>query len=125
MKMTDVAINRIYDLLTAVGGLTIPVYKLTKTSAEKPPVYVVINSLPVTSAVMQRCHVNVNIHVTDPKPGLADTETLADLTTDVFTLLNQVDASGILIDFESQEHIRDERLNEHYSNIRFFVKLVN
>lgn len=125
MKTTDAAINRIYDLLKAAGGLTVPVYKLTKPSREKPPVYVVINSLPVTSAVMQRCHVNVNVHATDPRPGFADIDTLADLTTDVLTLLHQVDASGILIDFESQEHIRDERLNEHYSNIRFIVKLVN
>ena len=125
MKMTDTAINRVYGLLKAAGGLTVPVYKLTKPSREKPPVYVVINSLPITSGVMQRCHVNVNIHVSDPNPGVADINTLADLTTDVLTLLHQVDASGILIDFESQEHIRDERLNEHYSNIRFFVKLVN
>ena len=125
MKMTDVAINRVYGLLTAAGGLTIPVYKLTKPSSEKPAAYVVINSLPVTSAIMQRCHVNVNVHVTDPMPGMPDTDTLADLTSDAVALLHRVDASGILIDFESQEYIRDERLNEHYSNIRLFVKLVN
>jgi hypothetical protein len=101
------------------------VYKLTKPSSEKPSVYVVINSLPVTSAIMQRCHVNVNVHVTDPKPGIPDTDTLADLTSDAVALLHRVDASGILIDFESQEYIRDERLNEHYSNIRLFVKFVN
>jgi hypothetical protein len=125
MKTTDTAINRIYSLLTGAGGLTCPVYKLNKPTANKDTEYVVINSLPVNSAVMQYCHVNVNYHVADLKPGMADTETLEDGTASVQALLHQKDTTGILIDFESQEYIREQSLKEHYSNIRYFVKLLN
>lgn len=125
MKMTDTAINRIYSLLTGTGGLSCPVYKLNKPTANKETEYVVINTLPVNAAVMQLCHVNVNYHVADLKPGMADTETLEDGTESIQALLHQKDTTGILIDFESQEYIREESLKEHFSNIRYLVKLLN
>ena len=43
----------------------------------------------------------------------------------LLTALNKVTTTAYLIDFESQETIREEGLGEHYSNLRFSFKNIN
>lgn len=130
MKTTSTAINKVYLVLKGTGGLTVPVYKLEKPILKTPPAeYVVVNSLPISADVMQACTVNINYHVKNLAPGVPAIEKLETGTDAVILLLDKLfDQSGaveILIDFDSQETIRDEALNEHYSNIRFKVKIIN
>lgn len=123
MKTTDAAIDYVYAKLEA--GLTCGVFKLSKPSRLALTEYVVINALPVTGSVMQRVHVNVNYYVADLEPGKADTDTLGDGSDTILSLLHQQDGSGTLVDFESQEFVRVDSLNMHYSNMRFYIKIIN
>lgn len=125
MRTTDAAIDYVYAKLKAVGGLSCGVYKLTKPSRVTETPYAVINALPITGLIMQRVHVNVNYYVADMEPGKPDTEALADGTAAILALLHQQDGTGKLIDFESQEFVRADTINMHYSNLRFYIKLVN
>ena len=125
MRTTDNAIDYVYSKLTAAGGLTCPVFKLSKPTRLALTEYAVINALPVTGLVMQRVHVNVNYYVADMEPGKADTDALTDGTAAILALLHQQDGSGTMIDFESQEFVRADTINMHYSNLRFYIKIVN
>lgn len=123
MKTTDFAINKIYSLLS--GAVIVPVHKLTKPTKEADPEYIVVNALPISEGVLQKCHVNVNYHVKDKAPGIPDVEKLESGTATLMNILQTVSETGILIDFESQEYHRESPLNEHYSNIRLSVKIIN
>lgn len=125
MKTTDTAINQVHAILTGSGGVSVPVYKLSKPTGKKESEYIVLNALPITHGVLQKCRVNVNYHCADLKPGIPDMEKLEDMTSDLMALLTIVSTTAILIDFESQEYHRESQLNEHYSNIRLIVKIIN
>jgi hypothetical protein len=43
----------------------------------------------------------------------------------VLAILKKVTTTSFMIDFESQETIREESLQEHYSNLRFSFKNIN
>lgn len=130
MKTTETAINKVFSVLKGTGGLSISVFKHTKPTDKDPREYIVINALPINSDVMQACVVNVNYHAKDIKAGYPDNAKLDSTSESIITLLdNVVDQSNssidILIDYRSQETIRDEAQNEHYSNLRFSVKIIN
>ena len=79
---------------------------------------------------MQKCYVNVNYHVKDIDGGagvgfIPDSTKLEAGSALVLAALKQVTAASFLIDFESQETIREEGLTEHYSNLRFSFKNIN
>lgn len=124
MKTTDAAINEVYRLIS-VSSVETPVYKMTKPSRKVDTEYIVLNALSITSGVLQKCYVNVNLHVKDLSPGMADMVKLQDGTSALMTLLQDVPAKGIIIDFEMQEYHRESQLEEHYSNIRLSVKIIN
>lgn len=124
MKATDFAINEVYRLISG-SAIATPVYKLTKPSKKKDTEYIVLNALPISSGILQKCYVNVNYHVKDFSPGMADMVTLQDGTKALMDLLENVPAKGIIIDFESQEYFKETQLEEHYSNIRLSVKIIN
>jgi hypothetical protein len=123
MKTTDHAINYIFQVLDDATGISCPIYKYNKPSKSNDSEFIVINSLPINAGVLQKCHVNVNYHVNDKQPGIPDTTKLSAMTADIMVLLEEISETGIHIDFERQEYIREE--NKHYSNTRFSVKLVN
>lgn len=125
MKTTDFAINEVYSILTEAAGFETTVYKLTKPSKKKESQYIVLNALPITSGVLQKCRVNVNYHVKDLTSGIPDMATLETGTATLMGLLQDVPAKGIIIDFESQEYFCESQLEEHYSNIRLSVKIIN
>ena len=126
-KTTDFIIDIVYSLL---GSITVPKYRKTKPTKSTAIEYVVINSLPINANVMQKCYVNVNYHVKDidggTSTGLTPEDTkLAAGTALVLAALEKVTTTAYLIDFESQETIREEQLGEHYSNLRFSFKNIN
>lgn len=121
-KTTDYIVGIVYGLLSSI---TKPKYLFTKPSASVAVEYVVINSLPINSDVMQKCYVNVNYHVKDIAEGIPDLVKLSAGSTLVMTALKAVSTTGYLIDFESQEVIREDSLGEHYTNLRFSVKFIN
>jgi hypothetical protein len=126
-KTTDYIIGIVYTLL---GSITVPKYLKTKPTKSVAPEYVVINSLKVNANVMQKCYVNVNYHVKDKDGGpnvgfLPDTAKLEAGSALVLAALKSVTTTSFLIDFESQETIREESLGEHYSNLRFSFKNIN
>jgi len=126
-KTTDFIIDIVYSLL---GSITKPKYRKTKPSKSTATEYVVINSLPIDANVMQRCYVNVNYHVKDIDGGagvgfIPDDTKLQAGTVLVLSALKKVTTTAYLIDFEGQEIIREEQLQEHYSNLRFSFKNIN
>jgi hypothetical protein len=121
-KTTDYIIGLVFSLL---GSITKPKYLKTKPTASTAAEYVVINSLPINANVMQKCYVNVNYHVKDITAGTPDTVKIEAGSALVLAALKQVSTTNYLIDFESQETIREEGLGEHYSNLRFSFKYIN
>lgn len=124
MKTTDFAIQRVFSLIKD-SEITLPVYKLTKPDKKSHLQYIVINALPISEGVLQRCYVNVNLHVRNLTSGMPDLKKLEEGTAALMDLLEYVPVTGIIINFESQVYLREDALNEHYSNIRLSVKIVN
>lgn len=126
-KTSDFAVGLVYGLLSSI---TKPKYRTTKPTASTATEYIVINALPINANVMQKCYVNVNYHVKDINGGVGvgnvkDEAKLEAGSTAVLAVLKQVTTTAYLIDFESQETIREEQLGEHYSNLRFSFKNIN
>lgn len=121
-KTTDYIVSLVYGLLSSISK---PKYLITKPSTSTAAEYVVINSLPINADVMQKCYLNVNYHVKDIAEGVPDVVKMAAGSALVLTALNTVSTTGYLIDFESQEIIREDTLGEHYTNLRFSVKFIN
>jgi hypothetical protein len=126
-KTTDYIIETVYSLL---GAISVPKYLNTRPTESTASEYVVINALPINANVMQKCYVNVNYHVKDIDGGpgvgnVADEIKLANGTASVLDILEKVTTATYLIDFESQETIRENQIAEHYSNLRFSFKNIN
>ena len=126
-QTTDYIIDIVYSLL---GSITKPKYRKTKPTKSTATEYVVINALPINAQTLQRCYVNVNYHVKDIDGGtstgfIPDEAKLKAGSALVLTALTKVSTTTYFIDFESQETIREEGLNEHYSNLRFSFKFIN
>lgn len=125
-KTTDYVIGAVRALLSSIS---VPKYLQTKPTpkAGDAPVteYIVINALPINADVMQKCYVNVNYHVKDIGPGIKDTTKIEAGSSVVFVILKEASGTSYMIDFESQETIREEALGEHYSNLRFSFKYIN
>jgi len=124
MKTTDFAIHKVYSIIKS-SEMEQEVFKLTKQTKKNLSEYIVINALPISDGVLQKCRVNVNYHVKDLLSGVPDMKKLEDGTANLMTLLEDVPATGIIIDFESQEYHSENELGEHYSNIRLSVKIIN
>lgn len=123
MKTTDIAINKVYSILKT--GNVKPLFKWLKPTNKKAPEYTVINALPVGDGVIQKCRVNVNFHAKDLNAGIPDIETLETATATIMGLVQEVAQRDIVIEFESQQYIKEPQLEEHYSNIRLSVKMLN
>jgi hypothetical protein len=125
MKTVNHAIDAVYSRLKGQGGISVPVYKYTKPTKIDPAEYVVLNSLPIGSGVLQKVFINVNYYVKDLDPGVPDLTKLNAGTAAVMTLLQEYYSSGIKTDFDGQQIEWDYELSRYYSNIRFSIKLIN
>lgn len=112
----------VFGLLTS---LTVKRYLFVRKTKDVNTEYIVVNALPVNAAVMQKCYVNVNIHVKDFADGTPNIERLKEISTMVLDILQKVDGTNYLLDFESNETFREEALREHFANLRFSLKIVN
>ena len=121
-QTTDRLLSIVFYLL---GSLTVPKYIKTSPAKSVPREYIVINSLPINADVMQKCYVNVNYHVKDIGEGQPDNARLIAGFDAVMAIMNQVTTTTYLIDFESQETIREDARGEHYTNMRFSFKYIN
>jgi hypothetical protein len=123
-KTTDYVIGIVYLQL---GSISKPKYLKTSPPnlASTVKEYIVINSLPINANVMQKCYVNVNYHVKDIEEGKPDLAKIEAGSNAVLTALKKVTTTAYLIDFESQETIREAERGEHYSNLRFSFKNIN
>lgn len=122
MKTTDSAINKVFSKVKP--AFVIPVYKYENPTGKTDTEYIVINSLPINADVMQKCRINVNYHVKDKTPGILNEEKLVSATAAIMAVI-EVAEKGWIIEFESQEYHSEPQLNEHYSNIRLSVKIIN
>jgi hypothetical protein len=126
-QTTDYILAIVASLLVPI---TVPKYIKTKPAKKADAEYIVINALPINADVMQKCYVNVNYHVRDIKDtggpsGIEDSVKIEAGSRAVLNILKKVSTTTYLIDFESQETIREEGLGEHYSNLRFSFKFIN
>jgi len=115
-------VRLVYGLL---GTITVPKYMYDKPTHVVAGEYLVVNALPIDSDVMQICHVNVNYHVKDLSPGVADHSKLKAGADAVLAILEKVSTATYLIDFETQTVMKELNQDEHFSNLRFSVKNIN
>lgn len=125
-KSSDYVVDIVVGLLSSI---TVPKYKKNKPTVLQPAEYVVVNTLGINADTMQVCHVNVNYHVKDINGGTSgyvpDDLKIEAGTNAIKAILQQVTSSSYLIDFDGQETIYEQALNEHYSNIKFTFRQIN
>ena len=121
-KLTDYAIQQVVTLLTSVS---IQKYKHTRPESPVPEQFIVINAFSVGSGPLQKFVLNVNCHARNLSGGVIDTLKLNDMSQSVLNLIEDYNSTTMLIDFESQEIIQEASLNEHYSNLKFSLKIIN
>lgn len=124
MKTPITAVNYVYGLVKDLG---LPVFKHTSSGDGER---LVVNSLPVTGYILQRCYVNVNGFVPDiqvsgssPVPNTKRLEAVETLLRDFFEA--HVNSGEIHIYVESIGLERNMALDEHYVNVKLKVNLIN
>jgi len=133
MKDTNDAISVIWkDLKNANLNITGQIYKITRAINSRKE-DIVINSLPMAGDSLQRCFINVNAYVNNlvvtidgqNDSSLPDTARLKALTTAIISVLEDVSAADHYYFVASQQTLREELLNQHYSNIRLEFYFIN
>lgn len=122
MKLTSFAVREIALLLSSID---VKKYMECKKTSDNPEEYIVINALRIPGSRVQRCYVNVNCHAKDKYEGVPYYSKLDSMGYAVLGILQKKTTSNLLVDFESQETIREKDLGEHYMNLRFSVRIRN
>lgn len=122
------AIDSTYNQVISLGLVVDGIYRYSKPVDKKDDVYIVINSLPVNNGILQKCFINVNVHVKDMngKEGYADSnklDYLSGIIADHFT--DDVIDGNIIMQFKEQNTLPESELKSHYSNIRVKVFMLN
>lgn len=133
MKLSSDAVDIVYSLLIPLEDensesfldLDFEIFQDSKQTKSTKSKYYVINSLPISANVMQKCYVNVNCHAKDIKDGIPDRISITAMAKAALALLQKVSTTMYLIDYEGSEMIREKNSGEHYMNLRFSVKLIN
>ena len=123
--IVDDAIKAIYHKLKL--AVTDPVYQYSRPADCKDAAYYVINSLPIGNGILQKCIINVNAYCNEISPGRQDSLLLTAMSNLVIsTLDNTCDDTGyVFIYFQQQNTYPGEELKDHYSNMRFDIRLIN
>lgn len=124
MKTIADAVDHVYGIAKTLG---IPTFKYTSTGNEER---LVVNSLPMTGYILQRCYVNVNGFVPDitvaGDASVPDTKRLGEVQALLINLFEGANGAGdIHIYIESQGVERNRTMNEHFVNIKLKVNLTN
>lgn len=124
MKTPTDAVNFVYALVSNLG---IDVFKHTSTGKGER---IVVNTLPLTGDILQRCYVNVNGFVPDiqvsnstPVPNTKRLEEVEELIVNVFK--NHTNSGDIHIYIESVGVERNPSFDEHFINVKLKVNLKN
>lgn len=124
MKTPTTAVNYVYGLVKDLG---LPAFKHTSSGDGER---LVVNSLPVTGFILQRCYVNVNGFVPDiqvagssPVPNTKRLEAVEKLLTDF--LGEHVNSGDVHIYVESIGVERNMAMDEHFVNVKLKVNLIN
>lgn len=124
MKTVNYIVSKVYKVVS--GAFQLPVYNFEKPIKDSASQYIVINSLPVDAdKELQTAFVNINIHVHDLDEGIPDNDALDDLTSQVFSLVDDATVDNIYFSVMSQGQETEDALNEHYSNIKVKCKILN
>ena len=123
--IVDDAIKVVYKKLNA--AVSVPVYQYARPSDSSDEAYYVINALPIGNGLLQKCVINVNAYCQDVSPGVPDSLQLTKMSNLVITKLDATssEAGGIFIFFQQQNIFQGEELQNHYSNMRFDIRLLN
>lgn len=123
--IVDDAISVVYRKLKS--ALTYPVFRYSRPADVTSEAYIVINSLPVGSGILQKCILNVNAWCKDIEPGSPDAKKLAAMTKEAIETLDETEneTGDIFIFFQQQNVFPGEELKSHYSNMRFDIRLIN
>lgn len=137
MKLSDFALTEVYKMLKGLNDeesiwyvdYDLSIFKYLKPDNKSPRYYITLNTLPISSGVLQKCYLNVNCHAVDLGPGQPDMEALNQVSNNVLNMLDNVtrdvETTTMLVDFETEETFRESSLKEHYKNLRFSVKIIN
>lgn len=124
MKTPTDAVNFVYALIDDLG---IEVFKHTSTGKGER---IVVNTLPLTGDILQRCYVNVNGFVPDiqvsnstPVPNTKRLEEVEELIVNVFK--NHTNSGDIHLYIESVGVERNTSFDEHFINVKLKVNLKN
>lgn len=124
MKTPTDAVNFVYALVDDLG---IEAFKHTSSGKGER---IVVNTLPLTGDILQRCFVNVNGYVPDiqvpdstPVPNTKRLEEVEALIVNVFK--NHTNSGDIHIYIESVEVERNPSFDEHFINVKLKVNLKN
>jgi len=118
------AIDKLYNILSSQG---LDVFKLVKPDGSEQE-YVVINSLPISGEIIQRCLVNVNVHVKDIQvsgsTSVVNTSRLKVLANQFENILLKNIAQDAHIYLDGQGVEDDSALGTHYINFRLMCNLI-
>lgn len=124
MKTPSDAVNFVYGL---VNNLGLDTFKDTSFGKGER---IVVNTLPLTGDLHQRCHVNVNGFVPDISVpgdhGVPNTKRLEEverMLVDVFD--NHANSGEIHLYIESVGREKNPSFDEHFVNVRLKVNLLN
>lgn len=134
MKTSLDLVNIVYQILKGNTALTTAltgsVYKVRPAGSTKEDI--VINSIGVDNMPMQYGVVNVNIHVPNKtvklgsiQDSVPDTARFKTLTDMVIALVDDVWAEDYNMGVQRQSLIKEQGVNEHYSNVRIEFNLIN
>lgn len=124
MKTPTDAVNFVYALVSNLG---IKSFKHTSSGKGER---IVVNTLPLTGDILQRCYVNVNGFVPDIQvsggSSLPDTKRLEEVEVLIINVFkNHANSGDIHIYIERQAIERNPSFNEHFINVRVKVNLKN
>lgn len=125
MKRVGYIEQQVYELL---DGVSVPRHKGKKPTKTIQSKYICVNVLQTPVDTYQNTYCNVNCHVKDLGDGVKDSVSLEALASEVQELLKKVRIIGevsFIMDFHSSEIIPEEKLGEHFYNLKFKVTIAN
>lgn len=127
---TGNALTVVYERVREIFPLY-PIFKQEKPDDESYPVWIVINTLPMSERdgdqnkpITQELSMNINIHVKDLKKGITDWSTLDTLSE---TLIAELPFElGSLVAYYGRDNtLRELDKQSHFQNVQINVTLIN
>jgi len=121
-KLSDYIVGRVLTLLSSIN---VTKYKHTRPASGTPDQFIVVNAFSTSSGIMQKFVLNVNYHKKNLSGGVPDNLKLQSNSQAILDILEEYESADMLIEFETQETVPESQFDEHYSNLRFSLKMIN